>query len=121
MVVRIAVYCTDAITPVLQQGIKQFAEKQDLLVEDFFFQNPHEYIEALEENSLWDFLVVAAPGARGMETVISTRELAPKIPLLWCSDDAEFAVTSYRLHCDLFLPMPLQASDMEDALHRCLM
>lgn len=120
MVNRIAVCCRDVDVPHFEQGIRQFSEKHAIQIQPEFHNKTVDFLKAVERDSLWDFLTVAIPGARGMETVISTRVYAPETPLLWCSDDIDFGVASYRLHCNLFLTLPLKPEDVEMALERCL-
>lgn len=120
MVLRIAACCADADAQKLQQGFRQYSENHGIQVHGVCHPDHRSFLDALEHSSLWDFLIVAIPGARGMETVVSTRELAPETPLLWCSDDTEFAIASYRLRCDLFLQMPLSSDQVETAIRRCL-
>ena len=120
MVNRIAVCCRDGNVARFEQGIHLFAEKHKVKIEPEFHSHTIGFLKAVERDSLWDFLTVAIPGARGMETVISTRVYAPETPLLWCSDDMDFGVASYRLRCNLFLPLPPKPEDIEMALERYL-
>lgn len=120
MIVRVATLCTDRDLPAFQQGLKGFAGGQAAPVNGAFYRESRTFLEALRRDPLWDLLIVADPGARGMETVISARELAPETPLVWCSDDDGFAVASYRLRCELFLQLPLGPEQVQDALRRCL-
>ena len=66
----------------------------------------------------WDLVVVAAPGAQGMETCIGARKIRPRIPLFWFSDDPLFAAQSYRLNCTYFGVMPVSGRMMENAFGR---
>ncbi len=116
MIFRIAACCVDKESLRLKQGIQQFSEKHSAYVHSEFYQESTEFLEALEQDALWDMLIIAIPGAMGMETVVSAKALMPKTPVLWCSDDAGFAVASYRLRCSLFMPMPLDPNDIDLAL-----
>lgn len=120
MIVRVAVLCADTELGSFQQGLEQYAQSRPDPVHGEYYQKTRCFLDALQHDSLWDFLIVAVPGARGMEAVVSARELAPETPLLWCSDDPEFAVASYRLRCSLFLPLPLDQAEVASALDRCL-
>lgn len=66
----------------------------------------------------WNLVVVAAPGAQGMEICIGARKIRPRIPLFWFSDDPLFAAQSYRLDCTYFGVMPVSGRMMENALSR---
>jgi len=120
MIVRVAAVCGDETLSALRTGVRQYADSRNASVNGVFFPDAHSFLKALEEESLWDLVIVATPGARGMETVVSARELAPETPLLWCSDDGDFAVASYRVRCSLFLTLPLRAEQVADALAQCL-
>ena len=45
-----------------------------------------------------DAVVIAMTlGARGLEAAIQAKQLAPETPLVWWSDDENFALIAYRL------------------------
>ncbi|MBQ3508994.1 MAG: hypothetical protein IJA90_03080 [Peptococcaceae bacterium] len=120
MMLRMAVCCSGADVPEVEQGISRFCKNRDVLIKAGYHHDIAAFLDALQRDSLWDFIAIMLPGARGMETVISARELAPETPLLWCSDDAGFAVASYRLHCNMFQQMPVTAEKITEALEHCL-
>ncbi|MEG0177954.1 MAG: hypothetical protein RR573_00215 [Oscillospiraceae bacterium] len=68
----------------------------------------------------YDVVVVALPGALGMEAVLGVRDLAAKIPIIWCSDDDVFALQSYRLFVSTFLRLPVKAEQVAKALMQCI-
>lgn len=118
--IRIAVCCAAPEREVFRQGIDHYAAEQKAPIQTEIFEQAQDFYKALEQNSLWDLIVVAIPGAAGMETVIGARTLANVAPLLWCSDDSGFAVESYRQRCSLFLVMPMAPEDVKAAIGRCL-
>lgn len=120
MIVRVAVLCGDGELGSFRQGVEQYARSCKDPVHGEYHPGARGFLDALQHDSLWDLLIVAVPGARGMEAVVSARELAPETPLLWCSDDPGFAVASYRLRCSLFLPLPLNREEVASAMARCL-
>lgn len=120
MVAHIAAYCTEENLHTFREGIERFSHRFGRKVQAQLHPSSQNFLDALPRGSPWDLIIVAAPGAEGMETVVSARETAPETPLLWCSDDAAFAVASYRLRCSLFLPLPLQPDDVQAAMTRCL-
>ncbi len=63
-------------------------------------------------------MVVAQPGAKGMEGVRAARVLLPEVPLLWFSDDKGFGPESYRAGCSYFSAEPLTPALVERAFHR---
>ncbi len=120
MVIRIAACCADEYRRSIAEAADRYMAEEGVSVSVQYAPTHRDFLATLRGDSLWDCLIVAEPGARGMETVISTRELAPETPLFWCSDDADFAVTSYRLRCTQFLPLPPPAEHIAYALQRTL-
>lgn len=66
----------------------------------------------------WDLVLVAEPGARGMEVCIGARKMLPQIPLVWFSDDPLFAAQSYRLNCAYFATLPASGQRITNAMAR---
>ncbi len=120
MVVRIAVYCAQADRSLFEVGLERHGQAHETVIRGQFFFEFSDFLNVLRDDSSWDLVVVAVPGARGMEAVYNAREWMPEVPILWCSDDADFAVASYRLRCRLFLTLPLQEEHVQNALERCL-
>ena len=50
-------------------------------------------------------------GARGLEAAIQAKQLAPETPLVWWSDDKNFALIAYQLRIPAFLS--IDCSDQE--------
>ena len=42
-----------------------------------------------------------------MESVIATKSLCPKLPIIWFSNDKDFGAQSYRLGTDYFATKPV--------------
>ena len=66
----------------------------------------------------WELVIVAEPGAQGMEICIGARKIRPQIPLFWFSDDPLFAAQSYRLNCTYFGVLPVTCRMLERAMLR---
>lgn len=66
--------------------------------------------------SQYHAVVIALPGARGLEAVIQARALAPKIPVIWCSDDESFALMAYHLRVSAFLPIACSEQELYEAI-----
>ncbi|MBO5356965.1 MAG: hypothetical protein J6A95_04280 [Clostridia bacterium] len=49
-----------------------------------------------------DIIFVLENGAKGMESVIASRDMCPKTPVIWFSNDMHFGAQSYRLGTDYF-------------------
>ena len=58
---------------------------------------------ALPEQTLYDAVWVALPGALGLEAVLAMRREKPFIPLVWMSEDGEFGMNSLNLDVAMFL------------------
>ena len=54
--------------------------------------------------SRYHAVVIAMTGARGLEAAIQAKQLAPETPLVWWSDDKNFALIAYHLRIPVFLP-----------------
>ncbi|MEG2073337.1 MAG: hypothetical protein RRY54_01080 [Angelakisella sp.] len=110
--------CNEAEQSVLGQGMEQFAQRTDRRVVPEWYQKREDLLYRIRSGA-YDAVVVALPGALGMEAVLGVRERAPAIPLVWCSDDDVFALQSYRMQVSAFLRLPLQAEVVAAALARC--
>ncbi len=64
-----------------------------------------EFLKRLEENQ--DLVFILANGAKGMESVIATRDTCPQTPIIWFSDDKDFGAQSYRLGVEYFATKPV--------------
>ena len=118
MAARIAVLCAEDYLPAFQEGMRRYAQRTP--TETSFHSDRQSFLYAMQHRPLCDLLIIAVPGAQGMEDVISARSVAPELPILWCSDDQAFAVTSYRLRCSLFLALPVTEEQVEKAAEHCL-
>ena len=54
-----------------------------------------------------DIIFVIENGARGMESVIASRDICPQTPVVWFSDDKNFGAQSYRLGAEYFGTKPI--------------
>ena len=64
-----------------------------------------ELLEALKAPQ--DIIFVMENGARGMESVIASKDMCPQTPVIWFSDDKNFGAQSYRLGTDYFGIKPI--------------
>ena len=60
--------------------------------------------------------VIAMTGARGLEAVIQAKRLAPETPLVWWSDDENFALIAYQLHIPAFLSIDCSDQELYEAM-----
>lgn len=54
-----------------------------------------------------DIIFVIEDGAIGMESVIASKSLCPKTPVIWFSNDKNFGAQSYRLGAEFFAKKPV--------------
>ena len=59
-----------------------------------------EFLEALKGTQ--DIIFVIENGALGMESVIASKSICPKTPVIWFSNDKNFGAQSYRLGAEYF-------------------
>ena len=56
--------------------------------------NENQLAQALRR-SRYHAVVIAMTGAKGLEAAIQAKRLAPEVPLVWWSDDENFALIAY--------------------------
>ena len=61
-------------------------------------------------------LVIAMTGARGLEAAIQAKQLAPETPLVWWSDDKNFALIAYQLRIPVFLSIDCSDQELYEAM-----
>ena len=59
--------------------------------------------------------IVCDNGAKGMESIYRIRD-SSDIPVIWFSDDKNFAVHSYRLGCSYFGVKPIEVESLKKAI-----
>ena len=64
--------------------------------------NENQLAQALRR-SRYHAVVIAMTGAKGLEAAIQAKRLAPEVPLIWWSDDENFALIAYHLRISAFL------------------
>lgn len=76
-----------------------------------------EFVKALTEaDNVIDLTVIISDGAEGMEAVMASKRSRPDVPAVWISDDANFAIQSYRMGCTFFGVRPVNKEMMADAI-----
>ena len=68
----------------------------------------------------YDMVIVAEPGAYGMEICIGVRKISNRVALVWFTDDAAFAAQSYRLNCTYFSELPVTQRTVANAFCRMM-
>ncbi len=76
-----------------------------------------EYLSELKKAE-HDLVFVLAGGARGMESVIAAKNVDEDKPVVWFSDDKDFATQSYRLGVAYFGVKPVGKKSLRAALER---
>ena len=120
MLLRCCCLCEDDLEQVLREGGRAFSQETNITVELTYFTDPIVLYSNLGSGLYWDVVLVALSGALGMEAATRIREEYPNKPLIWCSDDRLFGIHSYRLHCAMFLLLPITAEQVAAALTRCM-
>jgi DNA-binding NarL/FixJ family response regulator len=66
--------------------------------------------------SRYHAVVIAMTGARGLEAAIQAKQLAPETPLVWWSDDENFALIAYQLRIPAFLSIDCSDQELYEAM-----
>lgn len=117
---HIAVCAPKKDQEIIRAGIDSFGAASNCTLELDEFCEGSDLLYRQRENR-FDVVIVALPGAQGMEIASSVRAFDEKLPLIWISDDAGFGVMSYRLQARMFLVEPITESQVCNALSRCIM
>ena len=120
MLLRCCCLCGDDLKQVLREGGTAFTQRTSVPVELTCFDDPIALYSGLDGGLRWNLVLVAIPGAPGMEAATRVREAYPQVPLIWCSDERLFGIHSYRLRCAMFLLLPVTAEQVAGALTRCM-
>ena len=112
-------YCQENMLPVIREGMEHFTAQTGVRIQAEWFGSQNELYRRLVSKEKCGAVLIALPGAAGMEAATHTRELLPSIPLIWCSDDRDFAIHSYRLRAASFLKMPVTPEQIRDSLKIC--
>ena len=60
----------------------------------------------------------AYDGEDAIEKIIAARNICPRIPIVWFSNDEGFGCQAYRLRADFFHAKPITVKTLEMALSR---
>ena len=77
--------------------------------------NENQLAQALRR-SRYHAVVIAMTGAKGLEAAIQAKRLAPEIPLVWWSDDKNFALIAYHLRISAFLSADCSDQELYEAI-----
>ncbi|MEG0779020.1 MAG: hypothetical protein RRY95_01045 [Oscillospiraceae bacterium] len=105
-------------TDSLLGGVEAFASRTENRVQLELLERREDLIYSIRAGG-YDAVVVALPGALGMEAVLGVRLLDPAVPLIWISEDEVFALESYRQRVNMFLRAPATTEQVAGALARC--
>ena len=90
-----------------------FAGDGQLVIDELW--NEKQLSQALRR-SRYHALVIAMTGARGLEAAIQAKQLAPETPLVWWSDDKNFALIAYQLRIPVFLSIDCSDQELYEAM-----
>lgn len=85
---------------------------------EVYHADDYDLLRRILAQQTWSLVIVAQPGAKGMEVCIGARKIRPQIPLVWFSDDLLFAAQSYRLDCTYFGKLPGSQRSLAEAFSR---
>ena len=77
--------------------------------------NENQLAQALRR-SRYHAVVIAMTGAKGLEAAIQAKQLAPEVPLVWWSDDENFALIAYHLRISAFLSADCSDQELYEAM-----
>ena len=77
--------------------------------------NENQLAQALRR-SRYHAVVIAMTGAKGLEAAIQAKQLAPETPLVWWSDDKNFALIAYHLRISAFLSTDCSDQELYEAM-----
>lgn len=90
-----------------------FAGDGQLVIDELW--NEKQLSQALRR-SRYHAVVIAMTGARGLEAAIQAKQLAPETPLVWWSDDENFALIAYHLRIPAFLSADCSDQELYEAI-----
>ena len=90
-----------------------FAGDGQLVIDELW--NEKQLSQALRR-SRYHAVVIAMTGARGLEAAIQAKQLAPETPLVWWSDDKNFALIAYQLRIPVFLSIDCSDQELYEAM-----
>ena len=120
MILQCCCICHEDALAAMRGGMEQFTAQTGVKLETEWFSGPSDLYQRIAASPC-QAVVVALPGAAGMEAATRTREILSDVPLVWCSDDRDFAIHSYRLNAAAFLELPVTEAQVADALSRRLL
>ena len=77
--------------------------------------NENQLAQALRR-SRYHAVVIAMTGAKGLEAAIQAKQLAPEVPLVWWTDDENFALIAYHLRISAFLSADCSDQELYEAI-----
>lgn len=94
--------------PFYAAQIEEYSQKEDY--EDFL---------AALFSHFYQVILVTAENTAGKDGVLAARKYGPDLPVIWFSNNREFALQSYQLDCTYFGIKPVTEEKLERAFWRC--
>ena len=94
-----------------EQTALPFAGDGQLVIDELWNENDY-----LRRGGAYHAVVIAMTGARGLEAAIQAKQLAPETPLVWWSDDENFALIAYQLRIPAFLSIDCSDQELYEAM-----
>ena len=119
MILRCCGLCHEDELSAVESGVYRFTAESGVQVETEWYSDLSDLHRRLSTMP-GQIVFVAYPGAVGMEAITRARELLPKAPLVWFSDEKGFCLHSYRLRTADFALLPASEEKVMKALERCI-
>ncbi len=114
---KLAVFADEKTAKEIEALIKNemFSKRLD----EVYFHKDYDGLISALSTSCCDGVMIAYPGAEGMESARAAKILCPKCPLIWFSNDQGFGPESFRIGCTYFSLFPITEKELKIALDRC--
>lgn len=116
---KVCFYGTDSQFQIFQAHLAQVPKYRGAFSQYALFPDSDSLVGGLRIGT-FDLVFVSHDNAYGMEGVIAIRNVLPRVPVIWFSNDEGFGIQAYRLHTDFFHSKPITPVILEMALNRAL-
>lgn len=107
---RIALYGKTTVCENLRKYFSEYEVRVFTGLEKFIWELRNEWFDAV---------FVVMDNAAGMEGALAAKRYDLRLPVVWFSNDRDFAAQAYRSRIDYFSVMPITAEKIDLALKTC--
>ncbi len=97
------------------ETLKKLLISLPFIISHIVTADDYEEIHNLIVDAQPEVAIVCDNGAKGMESVYRIKD-SGNVPVIWFSDDKNFAVHSYRLGCSYFGVKPIEVESLKKAI-----